>query len=174
MVENEIENIITTHFCRERNPAPLFKSLIFGVGEVTFSKKISILEKILEVAYPDLWKECKWVISRLNAIRRLRNKFAHNLSTIRIEDVEKATLDQAVESLTIERLSNDGRVIYEQIPVKKAIEYMEKARAMSIFLSYIGHEIRRRVDGEKPKEFKSEDHIENLHIVFPLARLNEA
>ena len=77
MVENEIENIITTHFCRERNPAPLFKSLIFGVGEVTFSKKITILEKILEVAYPDLWKECKWVISRLNAIRRLRNKFAH-------------------------------------------------------------------------------------------------
>src|SRR5690349_12029835 len=71
LVENVIERIIVTHFCREADQQALFASLIFREGQVTFSRKIIILEKLLKSAYPDLHTQCKWIIKKIDQIREI-------------------------------------------------------------------------------------------------------
>ena len=44
MVENEVERIIATHFCREESQEQLFISLLFSGGFIPFSQKTIIFK----------------------------------------------------------------------------------------------------------------------------------
>ncbi|MGE0864516.1 MAG: hypothetical protein AB7P34_11500 [Vicinamibacterales bacterium] len=76
-LESVLDSIIAWLFCADEGKHPLLFSLIFGDGQISFSKKIVILRKLIRQIYPDLNNEFGWLPNRLDRIRMLRNKFAH-------------------------------------------------------------------------------------------------
>ncbi len=76
-IEKIIEDIIAQHFCPEENRRALFFSLVINGTDLTFLSKIEILERLLQLCYPDLSGKHPKLIDELQKIRRFRNRIAH-------------------------------------------------------------------------------------------------
>ena len=77
-IESLIENIVAWHFCSDAEKHLLFTGLMFVTAEVTFSKKIQILMKVLQDSDADILDDLPGLENDLDSLRRFRNKFAHN------------------------------------------------------------------------------------------------
>jgi len=173
LVENALEKVITTHFCREKGEEILFSSLLFREGQVTFSRKIVILEKLLKISYPDLHKECKWLIKQIDKVREIRNEFAHSQTTVLIEDAVKHAQGQPIEGITLESWK-DGKVVHRVISTKEALGYMDKALALTIFLNHLQTEIDTRISTKKTGRFNLERILRLVNKVYPYASLKKS
>lgn len=80
-LETEIEQILATHFC-DKDKHAVFITLMFIVGQVTFSQKTIMLKKLLKHSYPDLLTASPNLFKNLDKIRELRNKLAHSTSNV--------------------------------------------------------------------------------------------
>jgi hypothetical protein len=168
LVENGLEKVLITHFCREKNDERLFASLIFREGQVTFSRKIVILEKLLKSAYPDLHRECNWVIKQIDKVREIRNAFAHSETTVLIEDAVKHAQGKPIEGITLESWK-DGKVVHRTVSTREALGYMDKALALTIFLNHLQSEIETRISTKKAGTFNLERIIRLVNKVYPYA-----
>ena len=172
LVENVIDRIIATHFCREADQKILFASLIFREGQVTFSRKIIILEKLLKSAYPDLHRECKWIIKKIDQIREIRNDFAHSPTEVPLEDAIKHAQGNPIEGITLASLK-DGKVIYKTISTKEALGHMDRALALTIFLNNLHSEIENRISTNKTGNFNVERILRAVNNAYPYASLKK-
>jgi hypothetical protein len=78
LIEAKLEVIIAFHFCDDRDKWLSFRSLIFHDGEITFSQKIRICQKLFKEHYPLIYEQVSPMFKRLDKIRELRNKLAHS------------------------------------------------------------------------------------------------
>jgi hypothetical protein len=78
LVEAKLEVIIAFHFCDDRDKWLSFRSLIFHDGEITFSQKIRICQKLFKEHYPLIYEQVSPMFKRLDKVRELRNKLAHS------------------------------------------------------------------------------------------------
>ncbi len=170
LVENGIERIIVTHFCRETDQQALFASLIFREGQVTFSRKTVILEKLLKSAYPDLHQQCKWVLNKIGEIREIRNDFAHSQTTVPIEEAVKQAQGKPIDGITLTSLK-EGKEIHKTISTKEALGYMDKALVLTLFLNHLHSEIEQRVSTNEAGNFNAEYVISRLNTVYRYASL---
>ena len=75
-IESLVEATISKYFDPSRTK--IFVNVVFhNDNEISFSKKINMLERLLAKALPKFLDENKELIKMLNRIRKLRNKFAH-------------------------------------------------------------------------------------------------
>jgi hypothetical protein len=172
MVENEVERIIATHFCREGSQEQLFISLLFSGGFIPFSQKTIIFKKLLKISYNDLYNECSWIFKRIDQIRELRNSFAHSHTTIPVDEAAKVTTkdEVSVKGVTLQILK-DGQIIYKFISIEEAVSILEEAQALSLFLDKLHTEIHNRVLGNEPGKFIAKDLIEEYDGFFARALL---
>jgi hypothetical protein len=170
LLENAVQKIITTHFCRERGEEILFSSLMFREGQITFSKKITILGKLLKLAYPDLYKQCKWAIAQIDKVREIRNDFAHSETTVLIDDAVKQAQGEPIEGVTLESWK-DGQVVYKVVSSKEALGYMDRALALTILLGHLQSEIETRISTQKAGGFNLERTIRLVNKVYRYASL---
>src|SRR6266478_2518643 len=56
-IEGLIADIIACHFCPDQEKHLSFKGLMFNTAEVSFRKKIEILEKLLKSYYSDILED---------------------------------------------------------------------------------------------------------------------
>ena len=173
LVDNAIEKIITTHFCREKDEKMLFASLIFRDGQITFVQKTIILRKLLKHSYPDLSDQCDWVLNKINEIRDIRNDFAHSETTVLIEDAVKHAQGHPIEGVTLE-FWKDGKVVHKVISTKKALEYIDKALVLTMFLNRLHSEIENRISTNRTGRFNTEHIINHLNNVYRYASLKKS
>ena len=77
LVEQFITDIITLHFGDNERQRALMTAVILNGADVTFAKKIKILEKLLELEHPNVLKEYPELFEQLGKVRDFRNKLAH-------------------------------------------------------------------------------------------------
>lgn len=148
-LEGQLENIIACHFCSDEDKHLSFIAFLFNRAEVPFSKKIEIVEAILNEHYADLLKDLPGLINKLNSVRNLRNKFAHSelvLSEERLKEVPKG--------LYLRRINRDGKVIEDFIKSEDADKNIATANNLGFFVFYLYLEIRNRIKGEKHNQLK--------------------
>jgi hypothetical protein len=172
LVDNVIEKIIITHFCRETDQQALFASLIFRDGRIDFSRKIIMLDKLLQSAYPDLHTQCKWIIKKIDQIREIRNEFAHSQTTVPIEEAVKQAQGKPVDGITLEYLKN-GKVVYKTISTKEALGYMDRALALTIVLNHLHSEIENRISTGKKGGFNVDRTLRVVNNVYRYASLRK-
>jgi hypothetical protein len=152
-VESVIEQIIAEHFCDKKDQA-MFISLLFIVGQITFSQKLIILKKLFKEYYPDLLTTFPKIFSRLDKLRELRNKLAHSkigYSFPNLEDLDTA-MQEDVKGTTLEYFK-DGEVIHELISCEQVDTTLDEARAYSDILTFIEMEIRNRSKNKLNRNF---------------------
>jgi len=76
-LELQIDRIIAWYFCSDEAKHPLLYSLIFHDAEVRYSAKVTILKKLLQLAYPELSAPFAFLPRELRKLGELRNKLAH-------------------------------------------------------------------------------------------------
>lgn len=91
-IELLVGDIISQHFCPEEDRRNLFFSLV--ISELNFFAKIRILEKLLELRYPDLVKKHPTIISELEKVRSFRNRIAHSMLDTSDEFLAKGYTDR--------------------------------------------------------------------------------
>src|SRR2546423_610060 len=64
-IDDWIERLIAFHFCFDEAQQMLFRSLLFRIGEVTFSRKIKILRELLKQSYPDIYTDYSNIFAKL-------------------------------------------------------------------------------------------------------------
>src|SRR6266567_3452574 len=64
-IDDWIERLIAFHFCPDDAHQILFRSLLFRIGEVTFSRKIKILRELLKQSYPDIYTDYSNIFAKL-------------------------------------------------------------------------------------------------------------
>src|SRR5207253_8398770 len=64
-IEGLIENIVAWHFCPDPDKHLSFTALMFITAEVSFSKKIEIIGKVLENSYPDILADIPGLLNEL-------------------------------------------------------------------------------------------------------------
>jgi hypothetical protein len=143
-IEGVVDSIISWHFCPDENKHIWFQSLLFRDGEISFSKKIIILQKILKEFYPDLNKSVKGLTKKLDDIRMLRNKFAHS-ELMLDEDKIKEADDKGVFLKSIK----DGKVIEEFIPLELAEKVVNDNTIFNLIMVCILFEVQNRVQGKE-------------------------
>lgn len=80
-IEILIEVIISGHYTITDKEWYGFETIFFNDDlELSFSKKIKMLERFLNTLYPETLKENSELINELNRVRRLRNHFAHSVN----------------------------------------------------------------------------------------------
>jgi hypothetical protein len=166
-VESVIEQIIAEHFCDEKDKA-MFISLMFIVGQVTFSQKLIILKKLFKEFYPDLLKLFPKMFNRLEKLRELRNKLAHSrigysFYTDR-EERRRSFNEKSVPGTTLEYYK-DGYVVHEDISRGQIEETLAEANAYQDILGYIEMEIKNRAKNKNNANFKIA--INYLRTTYP-------
>jgi hypothetical protein len=141
-IEGTVESIIAWHFCPDEEKHLSFVALIFVTTELTFSKKIDILERLLKNSYPDILKDVPNIINELTSLRKFRNKFAHNELIL---DNDKVTAD----GLWLRSMNRDGKVIEEFISSKDADARIKSAQNLRWYIFYVMLEIQNRVTGKE-------------------------
>lgn len=76
-VDEIVSDIISQYFCPDVEKRHLFFSLIINGGDLAFSDKINIFDKMLQLVYPDLANQHDGIKDRLDKIRKFRNRLAH-------------------------------------------------------------------------------------------------
>ena len=160
-IEWVIDNIIATHFCHKKEEYPLFFSLIFREGEITFSAKIKILKKLLKLKYPDINKQFPKLIKRLDVFRDVRNKFAHSGIVLPTE----ALPDQVINGITL-KYYKDGVETREEITREKAEHYNQEGWELSQELIVILALVTQEISGNAPEESEQTVEIETAQQVI--------
>jgi len=80
-LENAIEVLIAHYYALGDEDYKNFLGVIFANDvELTFSKKINMLERFLKKYLPEYLKDKPDFIQKLNRVRKLRNKYAHSIN----------------------------------------------------------------------------------------------
>jgi hypothetical protein len=144
-LEGLVEEIIAWHFCPNEEKHLWYKSLIFKTGELSFSKKITILKGILQQFYPDIYAATLGLIKRLNDIREMRNDFAHSELVIEegklLENSGKPPEGIYLRSI---KKGKVREIFYSQADMDERIKL---AREVALFVQYVYAEIKNRVTG---------------------------
>ena len=148
-IESLIENIVAWHFCPDTEKHLLFIGLMFITAEVSFSKKINILIKVLENSYSDILKDIPRLANDLNSVRRFRNKFAHN--ELNLHEDKLAAMKDGIHLRSINR---DGQMVEDFIPTAEADKRIKAAQRLRWYVFYIWLEVQRRVKGEQANQLK--------------------
>lgn len=93
MIDMSLEGIITAELAR-KDREDFFKGSILDEGFLTFDDKIRLFEQILEKFHPKILKENTKMMKQLRHLRGLRNKFAHYLPNMDVDEYTVATKDQ--------------------------------------------------------------------------------
>jgi hypothetical protein len=148
-INTQISECIAWHFCQDEKKHLAFMALLFNRGEIPFSKKIDIFEFILKKDYPDLYAECKGFISKLNALRRIRNKFAH--SSLVLDDLiklHKQKVENGIYIRTLDREGNKKDEFFSEDDLKaRTDEYTD----LMFELIKLTWEFERRAKGKEPR-----------------------
>ena len=138
-IERLIENIIAWHFCPEEDKRYQFFSLVINGTDITFSSKIKILKKLLELYYPDLSQKYPKVTKELNKVRDFRNKIAH------------AMLDNSLEFLAHRYTDRVQLDVYQDGKEKKLVvtimdrdEKLKECSRIALALDDIQKEVTKR------------------------------
>ena len=82
-LEIQIEWLISSYFSRDKKEYAVFNEMFFSDEiQLSFHDKIQMLKILLNVAFPDLKKIKPNIITQLNQIRKLRNRFAHSANVM--------------------------------------------------------------------------------------------
>jgi hypothetical protein len=158
LLEKVIEKIIAAHSSQNK--------------EVPFSRKVKILKDLLKSSYADLFDQCSWIFDIIDELREIRNEFAHSETTVLIDDAVKYAQGAPIEGITLESWKN-GKVEYKVIPTKKALEYMDRALALTILLNNIYSEIDYRISTKKVGSFNAERIVRVVNNVYHYAHLKK-
>jgi hypothetical protein len=145
-VESSIEEIIAEHFCEPASKA-LFISLVFVVGQVTFSQKILILKKLFKDSYPDFVTTFPRLFNGLEKLRELRNKLAHSKKGFPKGPDARAYMMGEIESLpkgVYLEYYKDGEVKQEFISEESFNKTVKLGYFYQSVLSYIEMEVKNR------------------------------
>ena len=78
-LETQLEWIISSYFSKDSNNYALFNYLFFGENiQLGFHDKILMFEKLLGTSMKDVHKKYPDLLTKLNRIRKVRNRFAHS------------------------------------------------------------------------------------------------
>jgi len=80
-LEHMIELVIGGYYSQDDQDYKDSSYIIFhDDNELSFHKKIKMLERFLERKFPQFLKDNSDLINRMNRVRKLRNKFAHSIN----------------------------------------------------------------------------------------------
>jgi len=136
-LEHSIDMIIGEYYTIDDQDYQDFANIVFhNDNELSFHKKIKMVERFLNKRFPEYLKENPEFIQRLDRIRRLRNKFAHaiNLTT---EEMKKFVGKSYFELGFIE----DGIPKMEQFTFKDLEERLQDGRKLVDSITEIFHEV---------------------------------
>jgi hypothetical protein len=144
-LEGLLGQIIAWHFCPNEEKHLWFNYLILQRGEISFSKRISILKEILQQFYPDIYADTKGVIGCLDKIRDIRNKFAHAELVLEEDKLlgNKGQPPEGVYLRTIEKGKPKDHFYHEQ----DMNEHLKLANNVGLIVQYIYAEVKNRVTG---------------------------
>jgi hypothetical protein len=113
LIEGVISDIISQHFCTEKDKRELLLHLILGSSSFSFKNRIDALGHLMKLKYPILINEYPDLIKKLNTVRKFRNKISHSMLDTQIEFLEKNHEDRI-------------KLDYFQSGTKKSIVITEK------------------------------------------------
>lgn len=128
--------------------------------------------QLIKYSYPDLFAQCEWVLKVIDEIRDIRNDFAHSQTTVLIEDAVKHAQGHPIEGVTL-GFWKDGKVEHKVVSSKKALEYINKALALTMFLNRLHSEIETRISTNKTGNFNTGHVINHLNTVYRYASLKK-
>jgi hypothetical protein len=147
IIDDYVGQCIAWHFCPDPKKHLAFMSLLFVQGEVSFRKRIVILDFILKHEYPDLYKETKALVKKLDKLRELRNWFAHSTLAMELDHLKKANT-----GIHITRLGSKGtkEVVYfsEEDLEARINEYSD----LMFKVMELSWEFERRAKGRTPRK----------------------
>ena len=146
-LESLLDGIIAWHFCSDATKHPLLFTLIFKEGEISFGKKIRMLSKLLKQCYPDLKPTFGALPKRLNALRELRNRFAH--SEVVLPD-EPPPPDSAA-GVTL-RYFRDGALVDEFIQKTRIDAIVADCMYLHVMALALQTMIKGRATGERRED----------------------
>jgi hypothetical protein len=137
-IEELVKDIISYHFCCYEDKRKQFVSLILNGTYYTFASGINILEKILEIHYPNLSQRYPKLVNDLDKIRRFRNVLVHSTLDTSNEFLAKNYTDR------IRLLSYDerGQANYREITRSEIDERIEDCLDIHFVLVDIRVEVR--------------------------------
>ena len=148
-IEGLVENIIAWHFCPDADKHLLFIGLMFRAAEVPFSRKITILIKVLKHSYPDILQDIPRLEKDLTSVRKFRNKFAHD--ELNLDEEKLATMEDGIHLRSINR---HGKVDDDFISTAEADKRVKFAQRLRWRVFYVLLEVQRRATGEEPNQVK--------------------
>jgi hypothetical protein len=148
-IEGMVETLIAIHFCPNKQKHLSFVSLLFGRGEVPFSKKIDILQHLLQTDYPDILKTVPELINELNSLRRFRNKLAHHELV-----TEEDKLESTPSGIWLRSVNRNGKVVEEFISSTHADKILKNAVLLRCKILYVQSEVFERSSGGQTNEYK--------------------
>lgn len=130
-IESSIGAIIDLHY-------PCYKN------ENKLSKRIKTVGKLFQETYPEAYKVWTGLLTDLNKITSLRNKFAH-YQVVPVLPPDNEFLKESYE-ITLQYLQK-RKVVSELIAIQHAEEVKTKAKVFNLFLSYLYQDIDNRIHG---------------------------
>lgn len=148
VIDGVIAKIIAWHFCHNENDHPLFFS-VFDIGELSFSKKIRMLNKLLKFYYSDLHEKYSEELKKLDKFRELRNKFAHSELVLPTEPLPEILPDK-IEL----RYLKDGKNVTESITIEDANKKVKEAFELWLRLLIIECGVSNQVTGRRDEKMQ--------------------
>lgn len=147
-LEGAVDRLLACHFCPDDSKHDLFVSVLFGDGEVTFSRKIRMLKKVLKLCYPKLATAYAFLPNRLDKLRELRNQFAHLKLDIPMKGIG-ADLGKAEIKL---RAIKDGQKTLHAISEAHITTVVNQCRDLKMAAIFLAIAIRTLSRGENDSE----------------------
>lgn len=148
-IDGMIADMIASHFCADQEKHLSFKGLMFNTAEVSFSKKIEILGKLLKSHYSDILKDIPGLIKKLNSLRKSRNEFAHAELVL---DQDK--FKEMPVGITLRSIDRNGEVDEKFISSSDADKLVRSAQTLKWYVFYVWLEVQHRTKGEASNQFK--------------------
>jgi hypothetical protein len=139
-IEKVIEDIIAQHFCPEENRRILFFSLVINGTDLTFSSKIRILERLLELCYPDIIKKYPKLIDEIQKVRRFRNRIAHAM----LDSTETFLSQKHTDRIQL-TYHEDGQTKHQIITIPEKNVRLKEGLKVLMALNEIQEEVIKRV-----------------------------
>jgi hypothetical protein len=147
-LEAAVERIITFHFCPSADKQDLFVSLMFSEGQVSFSQKLAILRKLLKLCYPKLATAFKFLLDRLEKLRKLRNEFAH----LRLDlPAAPSSTDLAAEEIRLRTLK-DGKRDTRVVTREEVDRVVHDCRDLEVACILLAMAVQKTAKGEADAE----------------------
>jgi len=155
-IEGVIEQIIAEHFS-EGDKRWLFISLMFTVGQVTFSQNLIMLKKLFLNSYPDFLALFPGMFNQINKLRDFRNKLAHtkvDLSYGLNFIIDGSEIDELPTGISLEYFK-DSKVVREFITPEKIDKTLAMAQAYLDILGWLEMEVKNRSERRNNQNFKA-------------------